>query len=191
MALTIHPIQQSVRSIYNQVLEELTGTNNSVVVFAHFGDFTSAKVDHAFRTVEDSLAERGLRRSTVKRFCNVLIETLQNITKHAAHDSEGRSHSFTVVAGNDKEERLICGNLVMASEMERLNKRISQLNAMSTAEVRKLFIETLCNDDFSSKSGAGLGLMMIAKKLEHNIRFELTKLNDKLGYFKIDLAVPH
>lgn len=190
MATTIHPISQTIRSIYNRALEKLTSTE-STVIYAHFGEFTARKVDDALRTVEDSLAERKLKRTSVKRFCNVFIEAMQNIVRHSAHDREGLSYGFAIVAGMRDAELLVCGNLVFADEMAALGRRITRLNERSGSEIRKLFIETLCNDDFNSKAGAGLGLIMIAKKLERKIDFELTRFNDKLGYFKLELLVPH
>lgn len=181
-----------IRSAYHQAVEScIAESETSILLYAHFGNFNSSKIDCAIRTTEDGLLNAGARRTGMKRTCNALIECLQNISSHSAHDENGRMNAFALVSAGENSDHIVCGNLVLASEISQIEKRIQSLSELSRSEIRKLFIETLCNVDFNSKGGAGLGLMTIAKKVEGKIGYTLRALDNYFGYFVIDIHIPH
>ncbi|MFT6185052.1 MAG: hypothetical protein ACJAYM_002582, partial [Flavobacteriales bacterium] len=54
---------------------------------------------------------------------------------------------------------------------------------------RKLYIETLCNDSFNYKGGAGLGFLTIAKKSSKPMTYELISTESDLAFFSTIYAV--
>ena len=191
MAVLSKATTHDIKNFFNQVLAEINDSPAEQLEFAHFGDFTPGKIDAAIRIVESSMMESGLKRSSIKRFCNVLIECLQNISQHSAVDQHGRMNAFAIVTTNRDCHQMFCGNLVLAREMKLIRKKLDDLNKKSKDELRKLFIETLSNDDFTKKGGAGLGLMTISKKLDEPIGYELRSMDEHFGYIVLRLKVSH
>jgi hypothetical protein len=66
---------------------------------------------------------------------------------------------------------------------------MKEITMMDKNAIRKLFIETLCNEDFSYKGGAGLGLLTIAKRALEEIQYSISSLNETFGYFQMEITM--
>lgn len=144
--------------------------------------FSQNKIDEILPVLQPLLLDNGAKRRVMKRISSVMIEGLQNITKHGTNTSLVND-SFLIVSKSEDHFTLTTGNILLTADGEVVEDKINSLNSLSPEELRKLYIETLCNDDFSYKGGAGLGLITIAKKSKHPIRVELRHINEKLSYF--------
>jgi len=60
---------------------------------------------------------------------------------------------------------------------------------MDSNALRKLYIETLCNDEFSDKGGAGLGLLTVAKKAEDKIIYNFHSVDSSFNYFVMEVGM--
>lgn len=159
------------------------------VLFAYRGDITQHRIDNLLKLTEVAVLDSGSKRKVMKRVCSIFIETFQNISIHGAKDSVGKGSAFLVLLGNKDSFRLVTGNLVLMQDANLLAYRIDQLNALNTAELRKLYIETLCNQNYSYKGGAGLGLLTVAKKSSGPIRYSVTQLDEQYAYFVNEVIV--
>jgi len=158
------------------------------IIFSYQGSFSTRKVDSTLELVEEGILESGGKRKIMKRICSVLIEVLQNGTVHSAKDKEGRPHNTLIVNSSPEHFQIIAGNLILNQEANPIRKKIEAMNKLSRSELRKLYIETLCNEEFSTKGGAGLGFLTMAKKSESPIQFSIDSLNDNLSYFVLRLT---
>ena len=179
-----------IQSQYQTLLSAVVHSGeNEVIVFSHFGDFTANKIEHTLRLIESSIVELGDKRQFMKRFASLLLELLQNISLHAARDKSGHMHSFLIVTRSKDAYKLMTGNLIMAEDISFLKNRLEELNGMDKSTLRKLYIETLCNDEFSYKGGAGLGLLTVAKRADRKLEYHLDELSKNFGYFRLDATL--
>lgn len=179
-----------IQSQYQTLLSAVVHSGeNEVIVFSHFGDFTANKIEHTLRLIESSIVELGDKRQLMKRFASLLLELLQNISLHAARDKSGHMHSFLIVTRSKDAYKLMTGNLIMAEDIGFLKNRLEELNGMDKSTLRKLYIETLCNDEFSYKGGAGLGLLTVAKRADRKLEYHLDELSKNFGYFRLDATL--
>ena len=183
---------EGLKAMYNSILSSvLHAQGEETLLFSHFGSFTQNKIDSTLKLVEGTLLESGEKRQSVKRFCNLLIEVLQNMSQHGARDRSGQMHSYVVIGRNSNSYRLLTGNLVLAEDITPLNRKMKELIEMDSDTLRKLYIETLCNEEFSTKGGAGLGLLTVAKRAEKNIKYELHNIDENFGYFQLEVSMVH
>lgn len=179
-----------IQSQYQNLLSShLLSGGNEIIVFSHFGDFTASKIEHTLKLIESSIIELGDKRQMMKRFTSLLLELLQNISLHSARDKSGHMHSYLVVSRSADLYKLMTGNLIMIEDISFLNNRLTELNSMDKNSLRKLYIETLCNDEFSYKGGAGLGLLTVAKRADHKLAYQIDKLDESFGYFKLEASL--
>ncbi len=177
-------IQTLYQSSLNRVLHSGVKEN---ILLSQYGDFNQSKIDSTLKLVEAAVLESGDKRQTMKRFNALLVEVLQNISLHSASDKTGHQHAFIVISRSSVEYRLISGNLVLVEDIPGLEQRFEQLNGMDKNSLRKLYIETLCNDEFSFKGGAGLGLLTLAKRADQKLRYEFHTLDGTYGYFQMEV----
>jgi hypothetical protein len=161
----------------------------SQILFAHFGNFNQNKVDQIIKITESSLTDAGDRRQGIKRLLNVLIENLQNISLHSAVDKSARMFAYCTIVREENAYRLLSGNLVLSDDIEIIESRMNDLISLDKTALRKLYIETLCNEDFNYKGGAGLGLLTIAKRAADGIRYKVQRIGEDFGYFQMDFRI--
>jgi hypothetical protein len=159
------------------------------VLFSYFGDISQHRIDNLLTLTEAAILDSGSKRRVMKRVCSILIECFQNASIHGVKGSSGKGSSFFVLLASAKAFRLIIGNLVNTGDTGLLTYRIDELNKLSTPELRKLYIETLCNQNYSYKGGAGLGLLTVAKKTSSPMVYRMIELDDPLSYFVLELTV--
>jgi predicted DNA-binding protein (UPF0278 family) len=99
-------------------------------------------------------------------------------------------HSFLIVAKTGTEYKLYSGNLILSEMVAPIRSRMQQLVNMDETALRKLYIEILCNEEYSSQGGAGLGLVTIVKRAENQVKFDIDSIDEYFGFFRLELAVP-
>jgi hypothetical protein len=180
---TLLDIQSDYHGLVSRIL---LGNTQETLLFSHFGEFNQQKIDNVLKIVEAGIIDLGDKRQSMKRFCSVLIEALQNMSLHAAKDSSNKMHAYCVITRSNTGYRLFTGNLILSEDMDGLDSRLVELNSMDKNTLRKLFIETLCNEDFTNKGGAGLGLLTIAKRSTDALKYSIKQINKDFGYFQME-----
>jgi hypothetical protein len=181
---------EDIQSIYHQlVLGTLSADPKETLIFSHFGDFSQTKVDSTIKVIESAIMEAGDKRQTMRKICSVLIEILQNTSLHAAKDGNNHMHGYLIIARSSNKYRILTGNLILSGDIKVLENRMKEITMLDKNAIRKLFIETLCNEDFSYKGGAGLGLLTIAKRALEEIQYSISSLNETFGYFQMEITM--
>lgn len=181
---------REVRADYHGLLSRLLlQSADEAVLFAHFGDFNQSKTEQILKIAESFILEQGDKRQAMKRICSVLIEALQNISLHAAHDGSGHMFAYCIITRGNDYYRLLTGNLILSEDVESLNSKMRELTAMDKNALRKQFIETLCNEEFTFKGGAGLGLLTIAKRAHSTLEYSVRTLSSDFGYFQMETTL--
>ena len=190
MATISSESMSALQDSYQRILENNAESSGELLVlFTQFGSFSEQKIEGIVRMVEQLVLESGSKRRIMKRVGSVLIEALQNAQIHGAHSENQESNSFIVVKRSKDFFHLHIGNLILAEDANLIDYKISQLNALDKNELRKLYIETLCNENFSYKGGAGLGFLTIAKKAAEKVDYQVTQLNDHFAFFTVEIKV--
>jgi len=120
---------------------------------------------------------------------SVYIELTQNIR----HYSVGKGYSdmdssATVVIAKDNEERFLifAGNLVEPSDADRLSTKITELANMDKLALKAAYKKQLRQPrDIETNSGAGLGLLEIARKTSKPLSSSLSPVEDGRVFFSL------
>jgi hypothetical protein len=189
-SITGHKLE-ALKALYHDLISRvISNSDDATLLFSHFGDFDTAKVENTLKLIESGVLESGDKRSTMKRVCGMLIELLQNISIHGARDSKGHMHAYLIVAKVGKEYLLLSGNLILAEMVDSIRSRMEHLCSLDAAALRKLYIEILCNEEYSTQGGAGLGLVTIVKRAENQVQFDVDKIDEHFGCFRLEVSVP-
>jgi hypothetical protein len=159
------------------------------VLLAYHGIFEPAEIDSIVKLSEGVILQSGSKRRVMKRIGSILIELLQNVQIHGSRNEEGNSDSFVILSATEEHYILQTGNLVLSSDVSILDYKLSELNKLDESELRKLYIETLCNENFSYKGGAGLGFLTVAKKAVAPLNYAFNTIDDKFSYFILEVKL--
>lgn len=186
-------ISETASSDLNLILEthfkRFSDAGEETVLISYQGESDTATSDQLLKLSEKVLSEAGAKRSQMKKVLTVLIEILQNSSLHAARYPNGESKSFYMLCQSSDYYVIYSGNLIFSDEIDGLTQKLNYLSSLSENEIKKVYIETLCNEDFSVKGGAGLGFLTIVKKVDDKIRFSFTPYEGKFHYFTLQTKI--
>lgn len=136
---------------------------------------------------ENSLKGKSVKRKLVRRVCSTLIECMQNVSRHGWVDDVGEIQLYLTLEHTPLGIQIRIGNLVDFDMAAGLRESLAEVNGMSHEELRVQYVERLCNNDWSEKGGAGLGLISMAKKSNGPLDYQFNELDS--GMFLFTLAV--
>jgi hypothetical protein len=123
-----------------------------------------------------------------KRVFMFVLESLQNVTRH----SDGNEHagmSLVVYSKVNGGYIVTTGNVISTSNIGDLKKRLDEINHLETGELRNVYRQMLSNSEFSSKGGAGLGLIEMAKKTGNKLDYDFLQFDSEHSYFILSKTV--
>jgi len=137
-----------------------------------------------------SLTEKNLSKSeesnaVQKKVFNVMVECLQNISKHADSLGEGdeERRGIVMVSKGDDCYNIITGNIIKNDRVPGLKESLELINSLDKAGLSTLFKQQIKESTISEKGGAGLGLIDIAKKTGNKLTYQFKELNDNISFF--------
>lgn len=158
------------------------------------GLFNFEIIGHLLNNLKDETESRNIPIAHYKKILSVMIEALENVFKYNEF-FEKESSLFPLyypkfllekVNGN---YRLTTCNPILIKDVEKLSNHISNINRLDKEGLRQLFRSTLTNGQFSSKGGAGLGFIEMAKVSGEKIDFSFTPIDDKFSYYSCKINI--
>jgi hypothetical protein len=120
-----------------------------------------------------------------KKVFNVMVECLQNISKHADSltDEDEERRGIVMVSKGDDSYNIITGNIIKNERVQSLKDSLEHINSLDKAGLSTLFKQQIKESTISDKGGAGLGLIDIAKKTGSKLIYQFKELNDQVSFF--------
>ncbi|MBA3663170.1 MAG: hypothetical protein H0W61_03050 [Bacteroidetes bacterium] len=170
----------------------ITGTE----LYNLFKDFNTCSLSYVYKgifnaTLTDkilSLAETNMNiteetSKTQKRVYFVMVESLQNITRHQDLNQSEENHAFFVVQNKSGEYNLTSANIVDDEKIEHLRSSIEKINSLNPDELKEYYKYVLENTGLSDKGGAGLGLIEMARKSGNKLVYSFDKVDKDSSFF--------
>lgn len=123
-----------------------------------------------------------------KRLFMFVLESLQNVSRHSDRNQYSEM-SLVVYSKTDSGYTVTTGNVIESDNISGLRGKLEEINKLDSSEIRNVYRNMLSNAEFSSKGGAGLGLIEMAKKTGNKLDFDFIKLDDKFSYFILSKTV--
>ncbi|MDG5799387.1 SiaB family protein kinase [Marinilabiliaceae bacterium ANBcel2] len=134
---------------------------------------------------EKNLSKSAESNTVQKKVFNVMVECLQNISKHAdglSEDDEDR-RGIVMVSKGDDTYKIITGNIIKNERVEGLQETLELINSLDKKGLSDLFKQQIREASLSEKGGAGLGLIDIAKKTGSKLSYQFKELNEQVSFF--------
>jgi len=123
-----------------------------------------------------------------KRLFMFVLESLQNVSRHSDRN-EYSNMSLVVYSKSNGGYTVTTANVISTSNIDGLQERLDEINHLETGEIRNVYRQMLSNSEFSTKGGAGLGLIEMAKKTGNKLDYDFLALDDVNSYFILSKTV--
>ncbi len=143
---------------------------------------------------ETNMANHSESSATKKKVYFIMLESLQNITRHQDIKTEENidNSSFFVIQRLVNDYYITSGNIVENKNIEALNSKLSKVNSLDKDSLKQYYKEILTQGEVSTKGGAGLGLIEMARKSGNKLAYDFKEINKDFShfYFQIKVSVP-
>lgn len=165
----------------------LLGEPASVVVFEHSGVVYPDLIPDMLSAVESRSRACGDPVALRKRLVHVLVESMDNMCRHALGILGDAS--FALLVRDAEGYRFTTGNAVPCATATLLSQRVDILNSMGPEDLKEHYMKLLSNDARSANGGAGLGLLTLARKSIRPILTQSDRLGPFTSYFTFEMKV--
>ena len=180
---------------YFKLVDQIYGIERMMVdnqlLLAYKDQINEETSDQLISMVDSKMGNFDEEKKIKKKVFNVLVECLQNVSRHA-EPNKGKDHesSILLIGRDETSFFIITGNMMNTDKTEELKEKLDQINQFSPAELRHKYKDLMNKMEFSTKGGAGLGLMDIARKSMSKFEYDFRKLGDKKSYFTLKVNIP-
>jgi hypothetical protein len=158
------------------------------LMFVYRGVVTTENTISLLMLLEKEMESSEFGFTGRKRLFMFVLESLQNISRHM-DKNEFASMSLVVYSKTDKGYIVATGNVIESERIEDLREKLEKLNKLEPGEIRAVYRHMLSSAEFSSKGGAGLGLIEMAKKTGNRLDYDFINIDRKHSYFILNKSV--
>lgn len=160
--------------------------------YTYRGIFTKTITNKILSLAETKLESSDDTKKIRKRIYFILVECLQNVTKHQDKDTHGNPVDPGLFTLQKKRGRyfITTGNIVENENVEKLKEQLERVNSLDKDELKAFYTEMMITGQISDKGGAGLGLIAMARKSGNKLLYDFRKHTDNKTYFYLRTEIP-
>lgn len=164
---------------------------NDRLSFIFNGDVSDEITDGIIRITEFNVNNFDALQKLSRRISFIMVECFQNVVRHGkvAADEKEKSEGLFAARLMGDANYVSSINMIDLDEVEKLREKLNQLNTIEKDKLKALYLEVLNNAELSSKGGAGLGLIQLARKAGQPISYDFENLNEQLANFYLSLKL--
>ncbi|MBI4647930.1 MAG: hypothetical protein HY738_15415 [Bacteroidia bacterium] len=155
------------------------------VGYIYRGYFTQSITDNILALTESSLERAEPSAKIKKRVYSIMVECLQNITRHQEDAEMDLAKAYGIFVIEKKNERyyITTGNLIDNKNIPQIKKLLEKINSLDPEELKNYYKEVLMEGELSEKGGAGLGLIDMARKSGNKLSYDFKNISDLHSFF--------
>jgi len=174
------------------VLELFEGMRKDNLSYIYRGDFCQSITDAILSLTEANMEKAGESSKIKKRVFTIMVEGLQNITRHQEIDEKVNTNnekSIFFLQEIDDRYYITTGNPILKSNIKLLTEQLNTINSLDKDKLKEYYKTVLKDNIISDKGGAGLGLIEMARKSGNKLVFDFIDLSDNYSYFYLNTEI--
>ena len=170
---------------FNRLMDE----NDIMLVYC--GEFSQELNKTLLSFTERKFKADNVEDNTRRKIFNIMVEVLQNISKNKVEKLENTPdiEAVFILGTNQNDYLLISSNIIKNDKIAALKNRIDQVNLLDKEGLKNLYKEVRLNTSFSDKSGAGIGIIDIARKSENKLEYSFEEVNSEYSVFSFLIRI--
>jgi len=196
MLLPMTRIETNIENTLNRELQTRLGNVSESnqkyggVIISYSGTLDTTSGDSILQLAEKSILYNGGSMSEMKKVCKILIECFQNVSEHGWIDELGETFLGLTIEHNPFGYQIHCRNIVDLEMASTLKLKLNEVNGLNLSQLRKMYVDTLCEGESHNSQQVGLGLLSMAQRSVGPMEYELIKQdNNDLLLFYLTVTV--
>lgn len=162
------------------------------ILLSYMGEITPDLTNSVLKSVKSNNNSYNDNLSIRKKIYNIIVESLENIYKHAEVKEKQTAPSIFLLGEEEKKYYIISGNYVYSQTGQKIRNTIDELNSLNKASMRKKYRSALLRvseNNTKEFSGAGIGLIDIALKSENKLEYQFREASEGISFFTLIVKV--
>lgn len=181
------PLKHLQKGFLEFIYEFNRGIQTHDIILAYEGEITHALMKVFTGIAVGRMPGEQESKQVQKKVYHVLVECLQNTSKHAyrgeAQYQTGFNHGILIISRNPEDYLITTGNLVEIGRIADLATMLEKINLLNKKELDKLYKQQIMEGSLSEKGGAGLGFIDIRRKTGQKLEFHFLPVNQDHSFF--------
>lgn len=167
---------------------------NDRLSFIFNGEVSDDITDGIIRITEFNVNNFDALAKLSRRISFIMVECFQNVVRHGVPSAlekteKARKEGLFAARLMGDANYVSSINLIDMEEVELLREKLNKLNTIEKDKLKNLYLEVLNNEKLSSKGGAGLGLIQLARKAGQPISYDFEDISERLSNFYLSLKL--
>jgi len=154
------------------------------------GPLSSSLIEEIGKALRNHMESQSITPSSAMDVFGVYIELTQNIRHYFQTHDWPEAVATVVIARDEAGHYLVsAGNRVQLADGRALLERVAALATLDKAALRARYKEQMRAPRADAASGAGLGLIDMARKASAPMQAQLQELADGSAFFSLTVAI--
>jgi len=162
------------------------------LILVYEGEFTQEVTKSVLAMAERNMDSFGEDSSVKRKVFNVMVECLQNICKHAESfdvETYGKNNAIFMIGKYDEAYVITSGNAMPNEKVPSISRKLEEINLLDKEGLKELYKSIIKTTEISTKGGAGLGFVDMARKSGQKLRFDFEPIDEHLTFFSLKLTI--
>lgn len=163
------------------------------ITLVYEGEITH-QITKAFTSLtESNMAKQEESNTVQKKVFHVMVECLQNISKHAdtfgSDDYLFAGRGIFMVSKGTEDYHVTTGNVIENRKIEELTEMLEQINSLDKEGLKQLYKKQMREGRLSDKGGAGLGFIDIVRKTGNKLEYHFLPIDETNSFFLLSSSI--
>ncbi len=156
------------------------------------GPFSHSIIEELGTAAKRYMEGRRSTANTITDVFAVYIEQTQNVRNYVRSrhlSDQGQDSAIVVIAAREGEYTVSSGNPILKTDVPALKARLDGLAGLDKDALKKAYKQQLRKPQVPDASGAGLGLIDMARRAASDLEYGFHGLDDDFDFFILTVCV--
>lgn len=173
---------KSSKDLYNAMVQQN-------ILLIRKGDFSQDSILPLIDLIKSNIDSNKKLQVFKKKTLYILIELLQNISKHAKENDDGKREGLFMIALKNNHYTINTGNFIDLENVEPLKKKLENLIKLDEKGLSEIYKKNILNQDKEQNGKVGIGLIEMGKYSSEKIKYNFMRYSDTLSFFSLSITV--
>lgn len=163
------------------------------ISFIYQGDFSDEMTDKILDLSEYNIESRKEVIKLKRKVSFLLAESFQNIVRHGIDEEDepgsADSKGIFITRHIDPSFFITSGNLVQNDKIEQIKSMLEKVNSLNKDQLKELYVNIINTEELSSKGGAGVGMIAMARKSGQKLEYDFEPYNKDLSFYYMQIKL--
>lgn len=163
--------------------------DHAKIMLIYDGILSKDIVEAFISRLKIDIEKTDVPKTEKKRFFSIVVECIQNLSKHGNVSETNESHFLVLVEKEQNTLKISTGNVVNTTNEKVIIDLINNVNKKDNAELQRLYKEGITNNTLNENGQASLGLIDIARKSSQKLKYQFNKIDNDRSFFLFQTQV--